>query len=96
MYLDLDDNRQQDLIGFGTPYELTVSTDVWILAFLFVFPEVPLGTLAAGVTFTLAFVIWKKGFRLTRNRASNRSKQNRTAFSIINCHAGLCTKSLKS
>jgi len=65
-YLDLDDSRRQDLIGFGTSYELTVSTDVWILAFLFVIPEVPLGTLAAGVTFALAFVFWKKGLRLNK------------------------------
>jgi hypothetical protein len=67
MYLDLDDDRRQDLIGFGTSYELTVSTDVWIVAFLFVIPEVPLGTLAAGLTFAFAFLFWKKGFRLTKS-----------------------------
>ena len=64
MYLDLTDNRRQDLIGVGTCFELTVSTNLCVIGFINVVPEVPLGTLTAGVACSLAFVYWKKGGRL--------------------------------
>ena len=60
MYMDLDDCRRQDLIGIGTTFELTVSTNVCVLAYITVIPEVPLGTLTAGLTCGFAFMFWKK------------------------------------
>jgi hypothetical protein len=60
LYLDLDDERRQDLVGIGTTFELTVSTNVCVLASILVIPEVPLGTLTAGVACAFAFVYWKK------------------------------------
>jgi hypothetical protein len=64
MYLDLTDNLRQDLIGIGTCFELTVSTNLCVIGFINVIPEVPLGTLTAAVACGLAFVCWKKGDRL--------------------------------
>jgi len=66
MYLDLDDGRRQDLIGIGTTFELTVSTNVCVLAYIFVIPEVPLGTLTAGAACAFAFMFWKKGGHLKK------------------------------
>ena len=60
MYMDLDDERRQDLIGIGTTFELTVSTNVCVLASILVIPEVPLGTLTAGLACGFAFMFWKK------------------------------------
>jgi hypothetical protein len=60
MYMDLDDDRRQDLIGIGTTFELTVSSNVCVLAYITVIPEVPLGTLTAGLTCGFAFMFWKK------------------------------------
>jgi hypothetical protein len=66
LYLDLNDNARQDLIGIGTTFELTVSTNVCVLAYILVIPEVPLGTLTAGVACGLAFVLWKRGGHLKK------------------------------
>lgn len=68
LYLDLDDSRRQDLIGIGTTYELTVSTNVCILAYISVIPEVPLGTLTAAAACAFAFVFWTKGGRLKKQK----------------------------
>ena len=67
-YLDLNDDCRQDLIGIGTTFELTVSTNVCILAYITVIPEVPLGTLTAGAVCAFAFVFWKKGGRLKEQK----------------------------
>jgi hypothetical protein len=64
MYLDLDDSRRQDLIGFDTSYELTVSTDICILATIFFVPEIPLGTIAIVGTCLLAFMAKRSRPRL--------------------------------
>jgi len=66
MYLDLTDDGRQDLIGIGTTFELTVSTNVCVLAYITVIPEVPLGTLTAGAACAFAFMFWKKGGRLKK------------------------------
>jgi hypothetical protein len=68
LYLDLNDERRQDLIGIGTTFELTVSTNVCILAYIMVIPEVPLGTLTADAACAFAFVFWKKGGRLKKQK----------------------------
>jgi hypothetical protein len=68
LYLDLNDVARQDLIGIGTTFELTVSTNVCVLAYITVIPEVPLGTLTAGVACAFAFVFWKKGGHLKRQK----------------------------
>jgi hypothetical protein len=54
-YLDLGPDKQ-DLVGIDTTYQLTVSTNIWILANISVVPELPLGTLAAVVSCFLAFL----------------------------------------
>ncbi len=64
MYMDLDDDRRQDLLGIGTTFELTVSTNVCILASILVIPEVAFGTLTAAVVIGFAFMFWKKGGHL--------------------------------
>jgi len=68
LYLDLNDERRQDLIGIETTFELTVSTNVCVLAYILVIPEVPLGTLTAGAACAFAFVFWKKGGRLKKQK----------------------------
>jgi hypothetical protein len=55
-YLDLSGN-QQDLIGIGTTYELTVSTSMFIIAYIHVVPEVPLGTLTVIATCFAAYIL---------------------------------------
>jgi hypothetical protein len=68
LYLDLNDDKRQDLIGMGTCYELTVSTNVCVLAYIMVIPEVPLGTITAGAACAFAFVFWKKGGHLKKQK----------------------------
>jgi len=68
MYMDLDDGRRQDLIGIGTTLELTVSSNVCVLAYITVIPEVPLGTLTAGLACAFGFVFWKKGGHLKKQK----------------------------
>jgi hypothetical protein len=68
LYLDLSDDDRQDLIGIGTCFELTVSTNVCVLAYITVIPEVPLGTLTAGAACAFAFMFWKKGGRLKKQK----------------------------
>jgi hypothetical protein len=68
LYLDLNDKARQDLIGIGTTFELTVSTNVCVLAYILMIPEVPLGTLTAGAACAFAFVFWKKGGRLKKQK----------------------------
>jgi hypothetical protein len=68
MYLDLDDGRRQDLIGIGTTFELTISSNVCVLAYITVIPEVPLGTLTAGLACAFGFVFWKKGGHLKKQK----------------------------
>jgi hypothetical protein len=68
LYLDLNDDDRQDLIGIGTTFELTVSTNVCVLAYILMIPEVPLGTLTAGAACAFAFVFWKKGGRLKKQK----------------------------
>jgi hypothetical protein len=70
LYLDLNDENRQDLIGIGTTFELTVSTNVCVLAYIMVIPEVPLGTLTAGAACAFAFVFWKKGGRLKKQKVN--------------------------
>jgi len=63
-FLDLGGDKQ-DLIGIDTTYQLTVTTNVWILANIRVVPEVPLGTLAALVACLSAYLVMaKKGVRI--------------------------------
>ena len=61
-YLDLPDNKQ-NLIGIDTTYQLTVSTKLWIFAFIHVVPEIPLGTLAVVTTCLSALTIRKRRLR---------------------------------
>jgi hypothetical protein len=61
MYMDLDDCRRQ---------ELTVSTNVCVIAYITVIPEVPLGTLTAGIACGFAFMFWKKGGHLKKQKLS--------------------------
>jgi len=68
LYLDLNDERRQDLIGIGTTFELTVSTNVCVLAYILVIPEVPLGTLTAGAACGFAFMFWKKAGHLKKQK----------------------------
>ncbi len=68
LYLDLNDDARQDLIGIDTTFELTVATNVCILAYISVIPEVPLGTLTAGAACAFAFVFWTKGGRLKKQK----------------------------
>jgi hypothetical protein len=68
LYLDLNDNNRQDLIGIGTCYALTVSTNVCVLAKILVVPEVPLGTLTAGLACAFGFVFWKKSGHLKKQK----------------------------
>jgi hypothetical protein len=68
LYLDLNDEKRQDLIGIGTTFELTVSTNVCVLASILVVPEVPLGTLTAGLACAFGFVFWKKGGHLKKQK----------------------------
>ena len=68
LYMDLRDDARQDLIGIGTTFELTVSTNVCVLAYIMVIPEVPLGTLTAGAACAFAFVFWKKGGHLKKQK----------------------------
>ena len=68
LYLDLDEDGRQDLIGIGTTFELTVSTNVCVLASILVIPEVPLGTLTAGAACGFAFIFWKKGGHLKKQK----------------------------
>jgi hypothetical protein len=68
LYLDLDEEGRQDLIGIGTTFELTVSTNVCVLAYILVIPEVPLGTLTACAACGFAFVFWKKGGHLKKQK----------------------------
>jgi len=68
LYLDLDEEGRQDLIGIGTTFELTVSTNVCVLASILVIPEVPLGTLTAGAACAFAFMFWKKGGHLKKQK----------------------------
>jgi hypothetical protein len=68
LYMDLRDDARQDLIGIGTSFELTVSTNVCVLAYIMVIPEVPLGTLTAGAACAFAFVFWKKGGHLKKQK----------------------------
>jgi len=68
LYLDLSDEKRQDLIGMRTCFELTVSTNVCVLASILVVPEVPLGTLTAGVVCAFAFMFWKKGGHLKNQK----------------------------
>jgi hypothetical protein len=70
LYLDLNDEKRQDLIGIGTTFELTVSTNVCVLAYIMVIPEVPLGTLTAGVACAFAFAFWKKGGHLKKQKVN--------------------------
>ena len=66
MYMDLDDERRQDLLGIGTTFELTVSTNVCVLASILVIPEVAFGTITAAVACGFAFLFWKKGGHLKK------------------------------
>jgi hypothetical protein len=70
LYLNLTDDRRQDLIGLGTCFELTVSTNVCVLASILVIPEVPLGTLTAGAACAFAFVFWKRDGQLKKQKLS--------------------------
>jgi hypothetical protein len=68
LYLDLDEEGRQDLVGIGTTFELTVSTNVCVLAYILVIPEVPLGTLTACAACGFGFVFWKKGGHLKKQK----------------------------
>ena len=68
MYLNLDYCRKQDLRGIGTTFELTMSTNVCVLAYITVIPEVPFGTLTAGIACGFAFMFWKKGGHLKKQK----------------------------
>ena len=65
LYLDLSDINRQDLIGFDTSFELTLSTNVWIFARIFVVPEAPFGTLLVVVACFSALLVKTKRVRLT-------------------------------
>jgi hypothetical protein len=68
LYLDLTDNARQDLIGIDTAFQLTVCTNVCVIAQINIIPEVPLGTLTAGLACAFAFVIYTKGGKLKRQK----------------------------
>jgi hypothetical protein len=58
-YIDVQCNYQ-DLIGMGTSFELTIERSVYVLAYIHVVPESPLGALSAVCAFAAAFVLWSK------------------------------------
>jgi len=58
-YIYLGGNRQ-NLLGIDTTYELTVSTNIWIIANIHVIPELPFGTLAAVATCLFAYLVKSK------------------------------------
>lgn len=53
-YLDLTGDHQ-DLLGLDTCYNLTVTANLWIFAYIHVVPEIPFGALAAVVTCFFAY-----------------------------------------
>ncbi len=59
-YVDLTNPANQDLIAMGATFDLTLSTDVCILAYIMVLPESALGALSAVGAFAAAFVIFTK------------------------------------
>ncbi len=61
-YLCTDET--QNLIGLGDELELTTTTDLCVIAYINVIPEVPYGTLAAVAMFVFAFMVKAKKFRL--------------------------------
>jgi hypothetical protein len=59
-FVDLTSNSNQDLLGMGTSLNLTVSTNVCILAYIMVLPESAWGALSALLAFAAAFAIYSK------------------------------------
>lgn len=57
-------DETQNLIGLGDELELTTTTDLCVIAYINVIPEVPFGTLAAVVMFVFAFMVKTKKIRL--------------------------------
>jgi len=47
-----------------------VSTNVCVLAYILVIPEGPLGTLTAGAACAFAFMFWKRGGHLKKQKLS--------------------------
>jgi hypothetical protein len=60
----LDTEETQNLIGLGDELELTTTTDLCVIAYIHVIPEMPYGTLAAVAMFFFAFMIKTKKSRL--------------------------------
>lgn len=59
-YLDLDEENRQDLIGFGTTYQLTTFKYLFVFREIFVIPEFAFGTLSAVVMCFLALIVKRK------------------------------------
>lgn len=59
-YVDTTDPSIQDLIGTGTTFQLTVSTNMTLYGFITVLPESPIGPIAAIGAFGAGFVVWTK------------------------------------
>jgi hypothetical protein len=66
-YIDVTDPSTQDLIGLGTSYQLTLSTNLAIYGFIQVLPESTLGTLAAFGAVGAGFTVWVK-FKHPKNK----------------------------
>ncbi|MCL4429850.1 MAG: hypothetical protein M1167_03760 [Chloroflexi bacterium] len=67
-YVDVTDPSTQDLIGLGTTYQLTLSTNVSIFGYIQVLPESPIGTLAAFGAVGGGFAVWVK-FKRSKKQA---------------------------
>ncbi len=59
-YIDISNPSMQDLIGIGDTFQLTLSTDVCVLAYITVLPESSFGTLAGLGAFAAGFAVWIK------------------------------------
>jgi hypothetical protein len=66
-YVDLTNPDNQDLIAMGTSFDLTLSTNVYILAYIMVLPESALGALSAISAVAAAFIIYNKTHKTTNN-----------------------------
>lgn len=56
----LRNGETQDLIGLGDKLELTSTTEIPIIAYIHVIPEMPFGTLVAVATFFFAYIVKSK------------------------------------
>jgi hypothetical protein len=66
-YIDLTSSANQDLIGMSETLNLTLATNVCILAYIMVVPESAWGALSGIVAFAAAFVIYTQTHKIRQN-----------------------------